>query len=244
SNLSLYDTVDDQVEDDDYYDPELCFENENDDKVVEEYEEEESIEPKKKLTATSTKFGNPKLCHEGYFYTINRQTGVFPNNKIEWKCERVGSKKDKCNGRVVTIGHLEPVKEITSHNHLPDPAKTECLLAMEKLKQLAQQSSQNPRSIIKKAQLNLSEESAAKMTRAVYLTQIVKRIQNEKVDSGDTAKDRTELNIPDSLLLSYDGEKFLLEDTGPDDPERILIFCTKENLTLLNSNWDWYCDGT
>ncbi|RNA10681.1 hypothetical protein BpHYR1_054433 [Brachionus plicatilis] len=53
SNLSLYDTVDDQVEDDDYYDPELCFENENDEKVVKEHEEEESIKPKKKLTVTS-----------------------------------------------------------------------------------------------------------------------------------------------------------------------------------------------
>lgn len=67
---------------------------------------------------------------------------------------------------------------------------------------------------------------------------------NKKVDSGGTASCTAELVITDALLKTYDGEMFLLEDTGADDPNRILIFCSTKNLETLDTTSDWYCDGT
>ncbi|CAF0709721.1 unnamed protein product [Brachionus calyciflorus] len=165
-------------------------------------------------------------------------SGVEPNIKIEWKCEQFNFNSfGKCNGRVKTIGYYEPVEEVTSHNHLPDPAKTECLLALEKLKDLATKTSQNPRSIIKQSQTGLSQESASKMVRANNLTQVIKRIQNNKIDSHDKATCVRE-------TITYDNEIFLLDDSGEDDNERVIIFSKEANIKLLNSSSDWFCDGT
>ncbi|CAF1042119.1 unnamed protein product, partial [Brachionus calyciflorus] len=170
------------------YNPDQLYNNDNIlDNNIEKNSTVEEI-PCKELTMVKTKFGKPKLCFDGYFYTIDRKSGVEPNIKIEWKCEQCNFNSfGKCNGRVKTIGYYEPVEEVTSHNHLPDPARTECLLALEKLKDLATKTSQNPRSIIKQSQTGLSQESASKMVRANNLTQVIKRIQNNKIDSHDKA---------------------------------------------------------
>ncbi|CAF1038891.1 unnamed protein product [Brachionus calyciflorus] len=61
------------------------------------------------LTIVKTKFGKPKLCYEGHYYTIDKVTGTAPNNKIALKCEKQGSWDEKCNGRVHSIGFFEPL---------------------------------------------------------------------------------------------------------------------------------------
>ncbi|CAF1038870.1 unnamed protein product [Brachionus calyciflorus] len=73
---------------------------------------------------------------------------------------------------------------------------------------------------------------------------MVKQVQSKKVDSGDVAKTREQINIPDCLMNTYSDERFLLDDSGSDDEERVLIFETKNNIDLLETNPEWYCDGT
>ncbi|CAF1021049.1 unnamed protein product, partial [Brachionus calyciflorus] len=64
-----------------------------------------------------------------------------------------------------------------------------------------------------------------------------------KVDSRLPAWLLEALEIPESLLQTYDGEHFILKDTDPVDKKRILIFCTEKNLPTLNTTQDWYCDA-
>ena len=40
------------------------------------------------------------------------------------------------------------------------------------------------------------------------------------------------------------GENFFYEDSGKGDSERILLFTTETNIKILNTNKDWYADGT
>lgn len=42
--------------------------------------------------------------------------------------------------------------------------------------------------------------------------------------------------------MTYDQEKFLLDDSGEDDNERVIIFSTEKNIELMNSSPN--CDGT
>ncbi|CAF0766296.1 unnamed protein product [Brachionus calyciflorus] len=208
-NLTIYD-------DDKEYNPEEFYEEIGCNLANAEESNEEDSEPNG-LTIVKTKFGKPKLCYEGHYYTIDKVRGTK---------------------------FFEPVVITNGHNHLPDPSRTECLLAIDKLKSLAQLTNQNLRAIIKSEQIDLTNKSSAKMTRHTNLTQMVKRVQSKKVDSGDVTKTREQINIPDCLMNTYSGERFLLDDSGSDDEERVLIFGTKNNIDLLETNPEWYCDGT
>ena len=51
--------------------------------------------------------------------------------------------------------------------------------------------------------------------------------------------------IPDGIERTYtNDEHFLWDDSGREDPDRILIFATQRNIDILNEIHDWYCDGT
>ena len=115
-------------------------------------------ELKKLLITTKTVKGKPKLCYGGYYYTVDR---VGKNEKIQWKCERVCNTQDhaRCNGRASSYGYFEPVEIITEHNHIPEPERTAGLLALEEMLQRAKISSDNPRTIMKKSQLQVPTES-------------------------------------------------------------------------------------
>ena len=73
---------------------------------------------------------------------------------------------------------------------------TECLIAKDEIKTIAKNTNEKPRSIIKKCQLNLSDEGAAKMTRHQNLTQIIKRIRSTKPTYGPNALCIADLVIP------------------------------------------------
>ena len=63
--------------------------------------------------------------------------------------------------------------------HLPNPAKSECIIAVNNMKNRARNNlTEKPRSIIKNCQLNLSDEAAALMIRYSNLVQILGRTRS------------------------------------------------------------------
>ena len=75
---------------------------------------------------------------------------------IHWKCER--QNKDKCISTATSINFNHPMTIKVSHNHKPDPDRGECLLVLEKVKNMAIMADSNPRMIMKKAQADLSAD--------------------------------------------------------------------------------------
>ncbi|CAH1113607.1 unnamed protein product, partial [Psylliodes chrysocephalus] len=53
-----------------------------------------------------------------------------------------------------------------------------------------------------------------------------------------------DIAIPAALRTTTRNENFLLWDSGNDDPNRILMFGTVENLRLLQQHRHWFVDGT
>lgn len=53
-----------------------------------------------------------------------------------------------------------------------------------------------------------------------------------------------EIKIPDELKKTYRNEEFYWDDSGSDDKNRVIVFTTEKNLSLLNDYCDWYADGT
>jgi hypothetical protein len=53
-----------------------------------------------------------------------------------------------------------------------------------------------------------------------------------------------DIDMPNSLVFTTSGDNFLILDSGADDGSRILVFGTLQNLALLETNRNWFIDGT
>lgn len=136
-----------------------------------------------------------KLFSLGYTYTIDKPklSEVEGAAKIYWKCSSF-----ECKARAISKG-LEPPLTITkSHNHQMNPAKLDYLVSINQIKQQAVESSDNPRSIIRKNQLKLSNETIS-MLKKDAVRQIIQRTRNKIDLSGFNAKCLSSLVIPDEL---------------------------------------------
>ena len=209
-----------------------------------------NIEKNVNLIFVKSSRGARKLIYDSYSYARDR--GDI--QQTQWKCDfniKVVGENGKrkavfCPGRCHTYNDRD-IKIITEHNpsfHLPDPVLEECLKAKDDIKELAKNTSEKPRSIIKKCQVNLSQEGAAKMTRHQNLTQIIKRIRSTKPTYGPNAACIADLVVPEPLKFTFNNELFLWRDSGYGDEDRVFIFATENNLKLLSSFREWFMDGT
>ena len=55
---------------------------------------------------------------------------------------------------------------------------------------------------------------------------------------------RSGYDIPDHYCRTVDGRQFLTHDSGKDDPNRILVFCTEEGFDVLLNRPHWFADST
>ncbi|CAF1139421.1 unnamed protein product [Brachionus calyciflorus] len=101
---------------------------------------------RRKLLITSTQQNKPKLCENGYFYTIEKSN----KKAIIWRCDRTGNKTTpKCPGRAYTIGYCQPVNVTIEHNHELDLVQEEVNFYLTKIIHRAKITNDEPRSIIK-----------------------------------------------------------------------------------------------
>ena len=220
--------------------------DENDDDFSEEEisdlrQESSGIKP---IILVKTQKNGRKMFHEGYFYTVETDVGDPPNNRIAWKCERTGNKTNvKCGGRAYTTNHYEPVTVTKQHNHEPEPERLACHEVIDLLKQQAVITNDNPRSLIKRAQTGLTDESSSKMRRHRNLTAMINRKRNKKADHGLNALSIAETEVPELLKVTYKDQKFYYGKYGSDN-KLVFIFTTEQNLQLLQKYTDWYADGT
>ncbi len=83
-----------------------------------------------------TNKSKPKLCLDGYFYTIERISES--NEKCVWKCERTGNKTTpkcpgRCHSKYLNSKFFGPIEHTKEHNHMPMPEKTDAVLALGKI---------------------------------------------------------------------------------------------------------------
>lgn len=141
------------------------------------------------LCFTTTSRGGRRLLCDGYSYVRDR--GDY--DLTQWKCNfsvRVIRANGKavsvyCPGRCHTFND-KSMKIITPHQssvadklHFPDPALIETFVSLEEAKNLAKNTTENPRSIIKKSQLGLSTEAAAKMKRHHNIRYMINKIRKK-----------------------------------------------------------------
>ena len=102
----------------------------------------------------------------------------------------------------------------TMHNHLPTSELKEIMNHREVLKTEAQSGSLNkPRRMIRNANHELSAEVIAKLPSTDASRQAINRIRSSNVDGGVNPTCRENVSISRELQTTFNGMKFLFEDT-------------------------------
>ncbi|CAF1145501.1 unnamed protein product, partial [Brachionus calyciflorus] len=124
----------------------------------------------------------------------------------------------------------------------PDLARKNKLMNDEMIKTHALSTKENPRDIMIDVHKSQDEEVVAQSSSYKNIRQIVSRVRKHKAGYGSNPKSLSTINIPLNLRVTYRDKLFLFYDSGENDPNRILIFTTESNFSLLEKFRDWYCD--
>lgn len=173
------------------------------------------------------------LLYGGFLHREDRKQ----NNTIYWRCV-----ESSCKGRIITInGEIKSQPKENSHNHVPDPCKIQCKMAVNKIKEAAVHTQNTPHDIISTVQIVPGVAGAIPSVH--HLKHTIRRVRTRNQCAPPIPKTVSDLKIADEYTKTIKGEQFLIFDSGASQ-DRILIFSTENNLKLMDQSTNWLVDGT
>lgn len=152
----------------------------------------------------------------------------------------------RCASRAISkVGSDEDPRIVGMHAHGPDGRKLDTAVIRSWLKENAKdQPSTAPRTLVVEALNRAKPTTSAVLPSAENLARTVRRVRR----SGGVAipKTLTELELPDSYMITNDNQNFLLYDGYllDDEEDRLIIFGTEKNMKLLEESDSVHADGT
>lgn len=192
------------------------------------------------LTYMESEKGKQMLLFEGFIFYKDK----VDKKKTYWKCKQF--KSGSCHARIQSADD-EILKTVGIHNHSADAALTEAGNVINIMKVRVQNSFDSPNQIISSAAGDISAEVAPKLPTISSIKKTLRRSRNIasfiSTTTNTNPKSAKDLVLPEPYKLTSKNENFLLYDSGEVE-ERILVFGTYANLTLLEKSKHWYMDGT
>ena len=181
--------------------------------------------------------GNNKINIRGYLMVKDKEQ----EGKFYWCCEK--RKSNSCNGRAVTIllNNSHHLQRFNDHNHTPQASSAEVAKVVAQITHHARERTDHPAQIIQNNIINSSDEIYPYMPSKNALNMKIKRAR--RADMPPEPQNLNEINIPNSLHYTLNGELFLVKDFEIDS-ERILLFTTRRNIQHLSRSLFWLMDGT
>ena len=98
------------------------------------------------------------------------------------------------------------------------------------------------RIVNRELQTGLPAEYSAYMPKETAVKRKIQRERRKRIP--EPPKTLSELDIPEAWQTISNGELWLLVDLDLEGSDRILLFCTEQNLRHLRRSAVWYGDGT
>ncbi|CAF4523270.1 unnamed protein product, partial [Rotaria socialis] len=164
------------------------------------------------------------LGYEGYIYTLERKTDV----KMIFRCQN----RD-CKGRCHTSPSMDTVlSEPTEHCHAPNLGKIPVLELKNKIKSRAADSEEQSSTILHSVLRSFPLDSAGQLPKTDTLLRTIRRQRQAISVNADN-------RLPDHLKQTDRGENFVLHEDN-----KMIIFTTTSNLSILEACKHWFADGT
>lgn len=150
----------------------------------------------------------------------------------------------RCCARLI-VKNGKPEPQITGkHGHAPDGRMLDTSQIRNHLKETIDQQIGVPSRVIVMETLGKAKEATAEiMPTAQALTKQISRLRRAK-NIPNLPKSIDEIVIPENLQRTLKNENFILHDDGPSVDDRMIIFGTVSNLSVMNRAELIYADGT
>ena len=176
--------------------------------------------------------GRQRFVDGNYIFWADGRSKVSPDLRF-WRC----SQKPVCKARLHTIDN-QVVHRIHEHTHVNDGRKVQTAQVIDRIREEASNSREDPETLIGNATLGLGDEARG----GLHVPNMKRTVQRQRVrDLAAPVNPRSlaTLIIPNEyhqILLDANlgAEQFILYDSGP-AADRILIFGTDANVTLLST---------
>jgi hypothetical protein len=180
---------------------------------------------------------NNKINVRGYLMVKERTR----NDTYYWCCER--RKLDNCKGRATTTFHngSHYLKKFVEHDHSPKSSNAEVAKTISQIKQKACATRDKPVQIIQDITVNMPREYHPYLPSSNALRSRIRRVKRAEMPAQPQTIE--EVNVPDSLRLTLNGDTFLIRDCVIGN-DRILLFATQANIQRLSRASFWLMDGT
>lgn len=176
------------------------------------------------------------LVYEGYLFYKDK----VHNSTTYWNCSE--KRKAGCKARIHTVENERLANIAIEHNHSANAPKVAGKVFMSNLKRKASVSDESTQKVIKKELATVPDSVSPHLPSTSSMTRTVQRTRETKIDMISYTN-RQDLILPENFKVTLKNEKFLLYDSGLVS-ERILIFSTVSNLSVLARSKTLYVDGT
>ena len=188
-----------------------------------------------------TQRNKEKFFSDGYLYIFDKVSKKDSSLKF-WRCER----KDECKARLHTRDNVV-IKELNQHSHSPCPSSMEVAVVRTNLKFQAQESQENPASILNSVTSEIPQAVQGTLPTSEAMKQTIRRMRNRTSCAPPNPRNAEELVLPIEYTqyssFENPSENFLIADSGTDN-SRILIFGRQSWTSFLVDSTVWFCDGT
>ena len=186
------------------------------------------------MDTSKTQKGKDMTFHEGHRYKFAKRNA---DDSVSWRCLQT-----HCCGRIKVLAGV--IEIISEHNHAPDPEKIQAVKAVVGMRERAEHEFGRPRQIIQNCTQGISLEAVALLPSYNACQRTVERKRKRVQEPHATPRTVADIVIAQDQQITFRNSPFLLWDSGPLDPHRILMFGTNENLTALQAHPHWFVDGT
>ncbi|XP_072177746.1 uncharacterized protein [Diadema setosum] len=152
-------------------------------------------------------------------------------------------RKHECNAKIQVLGDNHHGRE-PEHPHPPNYGRVNAVQVSAAVKRRALDTEEGPQQILLQTIPLSTEEGRAALPRLDDMRRNIRRHRQNHPNALPVPRTVEELEIPNDEALSLAGERFLLHDSGREDPHRFIIFATDRNLRLLDNSANWFADGT
>lgn len=167
-----------------------------------------------------------------------RKDRVNSDGSTSWRCV-----VKLCKGRV-KVDSSGTLTNITDHDHPPDPEGVEATKVVANIRHRAATNVEKPRQIVQQCTAGLPLACASHLPSYTASQRTIGRVRKKAGQPSAAVNSLGDITMPNAMVITTRGDNFLIWDSGADDASRILVFGTLQNLALLETNRNWFIDGT
>ena len=180
-----------------------------------------------------------KLVYNKYTYNKVKDGS---NGKRYWRCDELGL---KCGGTAIT-DEANNVHLRKPHSHAPSPTKITIKSIKSRIKDSAASRGDTPRDLVNGAIERINDGVKMHLPELKNLQKMVTRKRLKIAAIPLVPHSLAEITIPVNLRLTRTTaqENFLIQDTGVEDENRIIILGSTTDINRLTRCSTWVIDGT